>query len=63
MKATHRLTYLPSGGVYLFHVQGDNYYLPLAAAPYQGPFRGFSVSYLDSDKWSVEKISTFKGNK
>lgn len=63
MKATHKLTYLPSGGVYLFHVHGDNYYIVNSVRSESGPFSGFGFVYKDNDKWLVEKIGPFKGNK
>lgn len=63
MKVTHKLTYLPTGGRYLSHVHGDEYYLITTATPYPGPFRGFRANFVYDDKWLVEKINTFKGNK
>lgn len=63
MKATHRFTYLPSGGVYLTHVHGDNYYIVDSPDKCLGPFKGFRANFVDNDKWLVEKVNTFKGNR
>lgn len=63
MKATHKFTYLPSGGVYLIHVQWDNYYIVDSPDRRFGPFKGLRANFVDNDSWLVEKIKTFKGNK
>lgn len=64
MKATHRLTYLPDGDKYLFSVVGDSFHWSTKEDPeWHGPFRMFTINYLQSESWLVEKINTFKGNK
>ena len=64
MKATHKLTYIPDGREYLFSVVGDIYHYLLKELPgWSVGFDGFKARYVDNDKWLVEKINTFKGNK
>ena len=64
MKATHKLTYIPDGHEYLFSVVGDIYhYLSKELPGWSVGFDGFKACYVDNDKWLVEMINIFKGNK
>lgn len=63
MKATHSLTHIPSGVVYLFKVRGDNYWWSTMGTPWSIQFRGFEGLYVDNEDWLVVKLNTFKGNK
>ena len=63
MKATHRLTYIPDGDVYLFKVSGDNYWWSTIDTTWSIQFSGFERLYVDNEDWLVVKLNTFKGNK
>ena len=63
MKATHKLTYLPDGGVYLFKVSGDNYWWSTIDYPWSSELHGFEEAYINNEDWLVVKLNTFKGNK
>ena len=65
MKATHRLTYIPDGDVYLFEVRGDMYKWKnqRTGAGDNSFSAGFGHYVRDIRFWKVEKINTFKGNK
>lgn len=65
MKATHRLTYLPGGDMYLFEVRGDTYRWQNQMTGRGEDFFSINFGYfIENDHlWLVEKINTFKGNK
>lgn len=63
MKATHKLTYLPDGVVYLFKVSGDNYWWSMIDYHWSRELHGFEEAYVNNEDWLVVKLNTFKGNK
>lgn len=63
MKATHKLTYLPDGDVYLFKVSGDSYRGSMVGIPWSIELNGFEGTYVNNEDWLVVKLNTFKGNK
>lgn len=65
MKATHRVTFIPDGDVYLFEVRENMYKWrnQRTGAGDDSFSDGFGYYVKDSRLWKVEKINTFKGNK
>ena len=63
MKATHKLTYLLDGDVYLFKVSGDSYRWSTIDYPWSMEFHGFEEKFVNNEDWLVVKLNTFKGNK
>lgn len=65
MKATHKLTYLPDGDMYLLEVRGDMYKWENQRTGRGEDFFSNNFGYyIENDHiWKVEKLNKFKGNK